>query len=129
MLCPPVLYLLWAAIAPLIIGQPARDYNPFASVFLLTGHIPSSSEDDPRYAKTWADLLFVAYYIIFFSFLRQILAVNIANIIGRHYDIPKRKFERFGEQLHALFYFSITGSVGYVSLFILLLYSMLIGTW
>jgi len=113
---PPFLYLLWAAIAPLVNGQAAHDYNPFAATFILSGRTVGSTDDDPRYAKTWSDLLFIAYYVVFFSFLRQVVAVNVSRRIARRYGIRKEaKLDRFGEQFYALFYFSITGVLGYVS--------------
>jgi len=68
LLIPVVLYINWELLAPYI----AKDFpNPFAPLIFISHYIPTSSPDDPRYAKGYLDLLFVAYYIILFSFTKQ----------------------------------------------------------
>jgi very-long-chain ceramide synthase len=116
LLVPPFLYVLWTVFAPCFFGEETASRNPFGPIFLLTGYIPESSEDDPRYAKTWYDLVFIAYYIVFFSFVRQVIAVNLAQRIVLSYGIRLKegKIERLGEQLYAVLYFTATGISGYV---------------
>jgi very-long-chain ceramide synthase len=114
-LIPPFFYALWAVFAPYILSEEAAAHNPFGPLFILTGYVAGSSEDDPRYAKTWYDLAFIGYYIVFFSFVRQVIAVNIARRVARSYGIRKEgKLERFGEQFYAMIYFTTTGLLGYV---------------
>ncbi|PPQ99050.1 hypothetical protein CVT24_003610 [Panaeolus cyanescens] len=110
-LLPLVLYTNWEILAPYV--QPGIE-NPFAPVFLLSGRVPSSKPDDPRYQKTWFDLLFLAYYVVFFSFLRQIVTVNISRPLAKYFGLKREsKIERFGEQVYALVYFAFFGSWGY----------------
>ncbi|KAF8640138.1 hypothetical protein AX17_001374 [Amanita inopinata Kibby_2008] len=108
---PLVLYGNWQLLAPYVAPKVP---NPFAPIFLLSGHVPTSPPDDPRYAKSFFDILFIAYYIIFWSLVRQWLTINVSRPIARHFRIRKEaKIDRFGEQAYALFYFMIFGFWGY----------------
>ncbi|KAF9057653.1 TLC domain-containing protein [Panaeolus papilionaceus] len=110
-LLPVVLYTNWELLAPYV--QPGVS-NPFAPLFLLSGYVPTSKPDDPRYQKTWQDLLFLAYYIVFFSFIRQAITINISGPLAKYFGLKRQsKIERFGEQVYALIYFSFFGACGY----------------
>jgi acyl-CoA-dependent ceramide synthase len=86
-------------------------------MFLLSGKVPTSDPDDPRYAKDWCDLLFLAYNIVFFSCFRQLVTVNICRPVAKYYGLKKEaKLDRFGEQGYAVVYFLLTGAWGFVSL-------------
>lgn len=113
LLIPLVLYANWQLLAPYAApGVP----NPFAHIFLLAGRVSTSSPDDPRYAKSWWDLVFVAYYIIFWSFIRQSLTTRVLTPLARYFRLKKpAKVDRFCEQGYALVYFTIFGFWGYVS--------------
>lgn len=110
---PLVLSANWELLAPYVSpGAP----NPFTSIFLLSGHLPTSSPEDPRYAKTWWDIAFLAYYVIFWSFARQSLATQVFQPLARYFGLRKpAKIDRFCEQGYALVYFGIFGIWGYVS--------------
>ncbi|KAJ6515798.1 longevity assurance proteins LAG1/LAC1 [Mycena sanguinolenta] len=128
LLVPLVLYLNWnlltphlgpllapylPSLAPYLPTPDASLPNPFGALFLLSGRIPDSPPDDPRYAKSWADFLFIAYNIIFFSCFRQFVTVNICRRIAQYCGITKEaKLDRFGEQGYAVVYFGITGAWG-----------------
>lgn len=76
---------------------------------------PSPTDDsaDPRYRKGYLDLVFVAYYIIFFSFLRQSVTSYLCRPFAQYFGIRKEaKLARFGEQGYAVFYFVISGLWG-----------------
>ncbi|XP_006460259.1 hypothetical protein AGABI2DRAFT_192014, partial [Agaricus bisporus var. bisporus H97] len=74
LLVPLVLAANWHLLAPYLSpGTP----NPFTPIFLLSGRIPDSSDHDPRYAKTLWDAVFVLYYVVFWSFVRQSLAQHL----------------------------------------------------
>lgn len=89
--------------------------NPFAPIFLLSGYIPTSSPEDIRYRKTWWDIVFLGYYIVFFSFVRQILAIKVSQPVAKYFGLKREsKIDRFGEQTYALFYFAFFGAWGYV---------------
>ncbi len=113
LLVPVVLYANWELLAPFT--SPTIP-NPFAPFFLLSGPVSASSPDDPRYAKSYFDLLFIAYYIVFWSFIRQSLTIYVSRPVARYFRIRKdAKIDRFGEQTYALFYFSVFGAWGLVS--------------
>ncbi|KAF8745908.1 hypothetical protein AX14_004213 [Amanita brunnescens Koide BX004] len=110
LLAPVVLYANWRFLAPLF--EPGIS-NPFAPFFLLSGLVPSSSRDDPRYAKSYLDLLFIAYYVVFWSFVRQSLTIYVSRPIARYFKIRKEaKIDRFGEQTYAFLYFLVVGAWG-----------------
>lgn len=89
--------------------------NPFAQFFLLSHRVPSSSADDPRYQKGWSDLVFIAYYVVFWSLIRQAINTKVLLPIARYFGIRKeQKLDRFGEQGYALVYFGVMGAWGYV---------------
>jgi acyl-CoA-dependent ceramide synthase len=70
------------------------------------------------YAKSYADLLFIAYYIVFFSFVRQLIAVKACRPIAKYFRLKREKIDRFGEQGYALVYFMVFGTWGLVSVFV-----------
>lgn len=86
----------------------------------ISHRVPSSSDDDPRYQKGYLDLVFIAYYIVFYSFVRQTITQTLCRPIARYFGIKKQtKLDRFGEQGYALVYFSLVGAWGLVSFLLL----------
>ncbi|KAG5342530.1 hypothetical protein C0989_000658 [Termitomyces sp. Mn162] len=117
LLVPVILYLNWELTAPYL--APGWK-NPFGAFFLISGLVPTSSPDDPRYQKTYLDLLFIAYNVIFFSLVRQLIVIKVCTPVARYFGLRKSgKIERFGEQGYALVYFGFFGAWGYVSDFLL----------
>ncbi|KAN0097511.1 sphingosine N-acyltransferase lac1 [Tylopilus felleus] len=111
LLMPLVLYINWEVLAPFVAHGPPNPFRPF---FFISYRIPSSPDSDVRYQKGYLDLVFVAYYIVFFSFVRQIITVNVCHPIARYFGIKRRaKLDRFGEQGYAAIYFSVMGAWGY----------------
>jgi very-long-chain ceramide synthase len=109
---PIVLYLNWE-FASKYVTLPFS--NPFGPLFLLSGYVEGSAPDDPRYAKTWFDIPFLVYYVVFFSMVRQFITVDVAVPVARYFGLKKAsKIVRFGEQTYALIYFSFFGAWGYV---------------
>jgi acyl-CoA-dependent ceramide synthase len=130
-LIPIVLYFNWALITPFI--DPSLP-NPFASLLFISHPMvgPDNSvakclsiegcpniegdSDIVRYRKGWLDLVFVAYYIVVWSFVRQSITIYICRPIARHFGIKKEaKLDRFGEQGYAFLYFLFFGAWGLVS--------------
>ncbi|KAH0839876.1 longevity assurance proteins LAG1/LAC1 [Lanmaoa asiatica] len=111
LLIPLVLYINWEVLAPFV----AQDSpNPFGPLLFISYRIPSSPDSDVRYRKGYLDLVFVAYYIVFFSFVRQIITINICHSIARYFGIKRlAKLDRFGEQGYAFVYFAVMGAWGY----------------
>ncbi|GJJ07563.1 hypothetical protein Clacol_001765 [Clathrus columnatus] len=80
--------------------------NPIRPLLLISHRIPSSPDSDPMYQKGYCDLLFVAFYVIVWSFVRQSLTFYVLHPIARYYGIKKQsKLDRFAEQGYALIYF------------------------
>ncbi|KAJ7764969.1 longevity assurance proteins LAG1 LAC1 [Mycena maculata] len=127
LLIPLVLYLNWELFTPQLetILEPLAPLigpylpnghlsNPFGPIFLITHLVPTSDPDDPRYAKGWCDLLFIAYNIVFFSCFRQLVTVTLFRRIAKYFRIKKEaKLDRFGEQGYAVVYFAIFGAWGF----------------
>lgn len=113
LMIPIILWANWELLAPFVAkGVP----NPFAPLIFISHKIPDSPPDDPRYRKGYSDLLFIAYYIIVWSWFRQVLTLDILRPIAKWYRIRKEaKLARFGEQGHAMVYFAIMGAWGIVS--------------
>ncbi|KAI0719844.1 TLC domain-containing protein [Cerioporus squamosus] len=100
------LWASWEVIAP-------RDLpNPFTPLLFISHYIPTSSPDDPRYRKGYLDLLFIAYYIVFWSFVRQIIIIYLFRPLARHFRVNKAKLVRFGEQGYAMLYFAFMAAWG-----------------
>ena len=61
------------------------------------------------------DLVFVASYVVFFSFVRQLFTLHVFQPFARWYGIKKSKLDRFGEQGYAVVYWGAMSVWGYVS--------------
>ncbi|KAH7921816.1 longevity assurance proteins LAG1/LAC1 [Leucogyrophana mollusca] len=108
---PIILYINWHILAPYIAPQIP---NPFAPFLFISHHVPTSSPEDPRYAKGYLDLVFVAYHIIFYSFVRQFITITLCRPIAKYFGLRKQtKLDRFGEQGYALVYFAVMGAWGF----------------
>lgn len=112
LLIPVVLWLNWQFLAPYVAeGQP----NPVDPLLFISHQVPSSPPDDPRYQKGYLDLVFIAYYIIFWSFIRQSITLYICRPVAIWFGIRKEaKLDRFGEQAYAVLYFAFNGFWGFV---------------
>ncbi|CAL1700746.1 unnamed protein product [Somion occarium] len=113
LLIPLVLSVFWELLAPYVV--PKGTPNPFSALLFISHKVPSSTPDDPRYQKGYLDLVFVVYYIIFWSFFRQTVTIHICRPLARWFGINKEaKLDRFGEQAYAVVYFTITGVWGLI---------------
>ena len=113
LLVPVFLHVNWIIFTPLILSHPPP--SPFAPLLFISYPTPSPTDDstDPRYRKGWLDLAFLAYYVIFFSFVRQFILYKICYPIAQYAGIRKKgKLARFGEQGYAIIYFSFFGAWG-----------------
>jgi acyl-CoA-dependent ceramide synthase len=105
-----VFYGVWELLS-LRLGALRQLSNPFAKFFLISNKIAST-----RYAKSWADLLFVSYYVVFFSWFRE-LVVTFGRRVAIYLGIRRKaKIVRFGEQTYAFVYYSLASAWGCVSL-------------
>lgn len=114
LITPIILYFNWKLVTPYV--APGLS-NPFAPIFLLSGYVPDSTSELPRYGKSYYDLVFLAYYTVFFSFVREYLAIKVSQPLARYFGLRKEgKIDRFAEQFYAVVYFAFFGTWGYVSL-------------
>ncbi|KAF9513209.1 hypothetical protein BS47DRAFT_1485744 [Hydnum rufescens UP504] len=95
LLIPVVLWTNWHFLAPHI-------PNPFAPLLFVSYPIADSDPGSPRFAKGPLDILFVAYYVIVWSFVRQFLTLHILHPLAIRFGVRKSdKVVRFGEQGYA----------------------------
>lgn len=85
---------------------PLGTTNPFAPFLFISYPLPHR-EGDPvgmvRYAKGVKDLLFLPFWIVAFSFVRQAVTLHVVRPLGKRLGIKSgRKMERFMEQVSAL---------------------------
>lgn len=116
LLVPVVLFLNWEFLIPHLANLcgplDLPEDNPFAQLFLLSHRVPGP---EPRYARGTGDIAFVAYHVVVFSLVRQVMTVTVAQRVGRFFGLRRTgKLERFGEQLYAFVYFSVFGAWGVV---------------
>lgn len=105
-----LLWANWELLAPWVAHGLK---NPFDPLLFISHRVPESSAEDPRYQKGWFDLVFIAYYVIFWSFVRQSFLIYVCHPVARWFGIKKEaKIDRFGEQAYATVYFAIMGSWG-----------------
>lgn len=99
--------------------------NPFAALLFISYPLPASNATAPltngstlpdqRYDKGRADALFLCFYIIVFSFLRQaITEFGVRPLAIRLGIRGESKLKRFMEQGYALCYFLASASLGLV---------------
>ncbi|TCD71778.1 hypothetical protein EIP91_003121 [Steccherinum ochraceum] len=109
LMIPLILWSAWEAMVPYVATD---SWNPFTPFLFISHLMPDSSQDDPQYRKGWFDLLFVAYYIIFWSCIRQTLILHVFLPVAKHFRVREARVERFGEQGYAMLYFAVMGAWG-----------------
>lgn len=97
------------------------DKNPLAPLLFISYPLTPTVEElatgsSTRYGKGPLDLVFLVFYIVVFSFLRQ----SITEFVIRPFCMSlglksKSKITRFMEQAYAVVYFTASGSYGLVS--------------
>ncbi|KAG9122202.1 hypothetical protein FRC07_001525 [Ceratobasidium sp. 392] len=120
LLIPLALYANFELVTRFIFKHPYK--NPFAPLLFISYYLPDSDPSDPRFDKGWLtsrlnsaiqDLAFLAYYVIFFSFVRQSVTIHIIRPFAKSLGINREsKLDRFAEQGYAVLYFGFFGSLG-----------------
>ncbi|KAI5476781.1 hypothetical protein MNV49_007296 [Pseudohyphozyma bogoriensis] len=108
-------FVVLAAIAALYLASsvllPSSSDNPF-SPFLFISYLLEGDREG-RYRKGPKDLLFLPFWVVAFSFLRQASTLWVVKPVGRWLGIRGgRKMERFMEQGYAVIYFSCSSLAG-----------------
>ena len=113
-LITPVLgYVAYEATASAGVTLPFP--NPFAPFLFVQHRVPGSPDSDPRYQKGVLDFVLIAYYIVFWSLCRILIAGRLFTRIGRFYGLKKEgKLDRVGEQGYAIVYYTASGLWGLV---------------
>ncbi|KAJ9098114.1 hypothetical protein QFC21_004443 [Naganishia friedmannii] len=104
---------------------PPSTPNPMQPFLFLSGAVQKSAAGgmgkmgdgsaltgETLYKRDVKDLLFMSYYVIFFSFVRQSITMYILAPLSRALGIPRGKTERFTEQGYAIAYFGFFGFLG-----------------
>lgn len=136
MTIPVFLYFQWELLSP-------GTTNPFKYMLMIQYPVPGTSDpvmyqkgygvsaraSPPRSCRTPSpmhmittcsrplnqDLAFLAYYVIVFSFLRQVCTLHFLRPLAWKLGIKKEaKLDRFAEQGYAVMYFSVSGTLGLV---------------
>lgn len=104
------LVVLFLTIGTFLILSP----DSFIHQFLGRGILLSYRVGDTdQYGKGANDFYFVAYYAIFFTFLREFVMSMVLRPLTAFFGIKKEsKKKRFMEQLYAIFYTGILGPFG-----------------
>lgn len=67
--------------------------NPFLSFILPSYHLPNG-----KYARGPKDWLFLGYYIVFWSFVRQAMTLHVIRPMGKRLGVRGQKLMRFTER-------------------------------
>ncbi|KAF9464458.1 TLC domain-containing protein [Collybia nuda] len=111
LLVPIVLYINWELLSPYLVPGIS---NPFGGFFLISNRLPSSTPEQSFYGKSYQDLLFLGYNVVFFSLVRQVVAVKLSRRVAKYFGLKREaKLDRFGEQGYALVYFMVFGAWGF----------------
>ncbi|KAG8865229.1 hypothetical protein FRB96_000119 [Tulasnella sp. 330] len=112
LLCIPiVLWLNWQLFTP-------GTANPFKYMLFIQYRVGDSEKGSTLYRKGYGDIAFLAYYVVVFSFLRQFLTLHIFRPLALQFGIRKeRTVDRFAEQGYAIFYFTISGTLGLLAMY------------
>ncbi|KAL1697040.1 TLC domain-containing protein [Schizophyllum commune] len=87
--------------------------NPFSPFLFVQHRVPGSADENPRYQKGVLDLVLIAYYIVFWSLCRILIAGRLFRRIGCFYGLKKEhKLDRVGEQGYAIAYYTVSGLWG-----------------
>ncbi|KAL8278089.1 hypothetical protein RQP46_009549 [Phenoliferia psychrophenolica] len=102
-------YTAWELLLP---GNP-NPARPFLFVSYELPHKLGDQDGFVRCQKGLMDLLFLPFYIVAFSFLRQAVTQFVVRPVGTLIGIGDgRKMERFMEQGYAIVYFSASSAAG-----------------
>ncbi|KAG8747143.1 hypothetical protein FRC10_002192 [Ceratobasidium sp. 414] len=122
MILPVLLWLNWK-----IIGTSHE--NPFSALLFISNPVKTTPTGQVQYAKSYADLAFLAYYIIVFSFIRQFMLMHALYPLARRLGLYGSKGDRFVEQAYSFLYYGSMGILGLVSSRTLILQSCKLTTY
>ncbi|KAJ6556601.1 TLC domain-containing protein [Mycena vulgaris] len=104
----PVLFLSWELLAPHLsrVFDVPND-NPFTPFLTLSHRVPGG------YERGAGDIAFVAYHVVVFSLIWQLITLTAGPRVGRFFGLTRAgKLARFDEQGYAFVYFLVFGAWG-----------------
>lgn len=118
---------LWLSLQYLL---PDNNNNPLTPLILISYPLDPVLPRDgniQRYGKGLKDLLFLAFYVLVFSFIRQTCLYHIIRPLAKKAGIKgERKLERFMEQGYAFMYWTTSSIIGLVDC---LIFTCLVDCW
>ncbi|KAK6453777.1 acyl-CoA-dependent ceramide synthase [Scheffersomyces xylosifermentans] len=104
------LWILLASYSLYFLSDPNSLSHRVLKKFVVPSYkIPGTDQ----YGKGRNDFFFVAYYAIFFTFLREFMMICVFRPIAKSVGIKNEgKIKRFMEQCYAIFYYGISGPLG-----------------
>ncbi|KAA1092402.1 Ceramide synthase 6 [Puccinia graminis f. sp. tritici] len=89
------------------------DSNPLTSFVLISYRLPLQADESyHRYGKGTKDFLFLAFYIIVFSCIRQTVTEYLIRPYARYLALKGTKQDRFVDQGYAVFYWGSATLIG-----------------
>lgn len=87
--------------------------NPLSAFIMISYPLPLEKDESyPRYGKGSRDFLFLGFYIIVFSFIRQTLTECILRPYAKWLRLKGTKQDRFVDQGYAVFYWGSATLIG-----------------
>ncbi|GAA5892554.1 hypothetical protein JCM8208_005849 [Rhodotorula glutinis] len=105
----------WAVLEQRTSSSSLADSNPLSPLVRISYALPPIPGDasSVRYGKGPKDLVFLAFYIVVFSFVRQALTEYLLRPLAKALGLKTEgKITRFMEQAYAVVYFSWSGAFG-----------------
>ncbi|ODV95032.1 hypothetical protein PACTADRAFT_50856 [Pachysolen tannophilus NRRL Y-2460] len=103
--------ILFATYTAYFISGNYTESNILHAFVTVSYKIPGT--EPPMYGKGLKDILFVFYYMIFFTFFREFLMQVVLRPLAIKCGMSKEsKVKRFMEQTYSMVYYGITGPVG-----------------
>jgi acyl-CoA-dependent ceramide synthase len=89
--------------------------NPLTSFVLISYRLPLQADESyHRYGKGTKDFLFLAFYIVVFSCIRQTVTEYLIRPYARYLALKGTKQDRFVDQGYAVFYWGSATLIGMV---------------
>ncbi|WFD33138.1 sphingosine N-acyltransferase [Malassezia sp. CBS 17886] len=116
---PDAEVLLWEASKPIYGPVPTYSQGNFVLDHVrqacqgIHGYLFPHESPLLRYSKGVKDIPFIFFYILVFSFLRQVITQQVFKPLGARWGLrSEAKQTRFAEQGYALFYWGLAGTFG-----------------
>ncbi|CAK9436375.1 uncharacterized protein LODBEIA_P09330 [Lodderomyces beijingensis] len=104
------LMVLLVAFLTFQLSNPSGEIHRFLESMMVPSYYIEGTD---QYGKGGNDFRFVAFYAIFFTFLREFMMCCVLKPISVYLGIKKEaKQKRFMEQTYSMFYYGLSGPIG-----------------